>query len=144
MRLEDAFCEIAVTLLFLGFSAAYGQTITTGDITGTVKDSSGAIVPAATVLLKAVDTGESRTATVNASGEYRFTTLRPGNYQISADSPGLKSDTGAVLISVGQVATVDLVLKPQSFHASDYGYRDSPAASERECQPCDLPLIPTS
>lgn len=114
MRVAKTFFEIARTLLFLGFSAAYAQTITTGDITGTIKDSSGGIVPAATVLLKAADTGESRTATVNASGEYRFTTLRPGNYQISADSPGLKSDTGAVLISVGQVATVDLVLKPQA------------------------------
>ncbi len=90
------------------------QTVTTGDIAGTVKDASGAIVPAATVALKNMANGESRSMTANASGEYRFTTLPPGTYQLSASSPGLKSDATSVSVSIGQANTVDLILKPQS------------------------------
>jgi hypothetical protein len=113
MKFAKAFSGVLVAVLFLSSPALHAQTITTGDITGTVKDPTGAVVPTATVVLKNVDSGESREASVNASGEYRFTTLRPGNYQISATSPGLNSDTGAVQITIGQVARVDLTLKPQ-------------------------------
>ncbi len=105
--LSTAFAAISI-------SALYGQSITSGDITGTVKDPTGAIVPGATVTLKSVDTGEMRTQTVTGSGEYRFTTLKPGNYQLSVASPGLVSDTLAMAVAIGQVQTADLILKPQS------------------------------
>lgn len=101
-------------LALLTFSALYAQTITTGDIAGTVKDPSGAVVPTATVTLTNAGTGQTRTATPNASGEYRFTTLQQGNYQISATSPGLKSNTNNVQVLIGQVATIDLVMQPES------------------------------
>ena len=106
------FAQLMLATLFVG--AVYAQTITTGDIAGTVKDTSGAVVPTATVTLKNLDNGETRTATPNANGEYRFTTLQTGHYQISATSPGLKSDTGNVQINIGQVATLDLTLQPAS------------------------------
>lgn len=101
-------------LTLLSAAALFGQTITTGDITGTVKDATGAIIPTATVTLMNTDNGETRTATPNSSGEYRFATLRPGHYQISATTTGLKSDTGKVQVAIGQVATVNLVLQPQA------------------------------
>jgi hypothetical protein len=101
-------------LPLLVVSALFAQTITTGDITGTVKDQTGAVVPNATVDLKSRDTGETRSVTAGSSGEYRFTTLKPGNYQISAATPGLKTDVGSVVISIGQVVSLDLTLKPES------------------------------
>ena len=104
---------LAAFLVFAG-TALWGQTITTGDITGTVKDATGAVIPSATVALTNTDIGETRTATPNSSGGYRFSTLRPGHYEITADSPGLKSNTGRVQVAIGQVATVDLVLQPQA------------------------------
>ncbi len=103
---------LAVTVLSV--VSAYGQTITTGDLTGTVKDVTGAVIPSGSVTLRNTETGQERTATPNASGEYRFTTLQPGTYEISAASPGLTSDTGRVQVLVGQVATVNLTLKPAS------------------------------
>src|SRR5581483_9637279 len=103
-----------IVLALLTLSALYAQTITTGDIAGTIKDTSGAVVPNATVTLKSVDTGQTRTATPNASGEYRFTTLQQGNYQISATSAGLKSNTTSVSIAIGQVSTIDLTLQPNT------------------------------
>ncbi len=106
-------CALLSMLFVIGLTA-HAQTITTGDIAGTVKDQTGAIVPGATLDLKNMDTGETRTMAASGSGEYRFSTLPSGRYQISATSPGLKSDTGSVMIQIGQVATVDLMLKPQS------------------------------
>ncbi len=91
--------------------AVHAQTITTGDITGVVTDMSGAVVPNADISLTNLDNGQKRTAATNGSGQYRFTSLQPGNYQVSGQVSGLKSDANKVLISIGQVASVDLVLK---------------------------------
>jgi hypothetical protein len=101
--------RLAITIL--SAAALYAQTITTGDLAGTVKDASGAIVPGATVTLKNTATGETRTQTVNDSGDYRFTTLQPSSYQVTATSPGLNSDVGLVSVGVGQVVTDNLMLK---------------------------------
>ena len=49
----------------------------------------------------------------NGNGAYRFVLLRPGEYQVSASMPGLKSDIARVTVGVGQVQAVDLILKPQ-------------------------------
>jgi hypothetical protein len=65
MKFAKAFSGVLVAVLFLSSPALHAQTITTGDITGTVKDPTGAVVPTATVVLKNVDSGESREASVN-------------------------------------------------------------------------------
>lgn len=89
---------------------AFSQTITTGDVAGTIKDASGAVVPNATITLKSRDTGEARTMVTGASGDYRFTLLKPGNYSISAEGPGLKSNLQNFAVLVGQAAEMDLTL----------------------------------
>jgi hypothetical protein len=101
------------TLLFTGTTLP-AQTITTGDITGTIKDLTGAVIPDASVTLKSLDTGETRTDSSNATGAYRFTTLKPGNYLISAKTAGLQSDDLKVKVGVGDVSTVDIIAKVQS------------------------------
>jgi len=112
----DKLKKLGVTALLplLVLPALYAQSITTGDIAGVIKDPTGAVVPRSTVTLKDLDKGTERSHTAGAGGEYRFTTLPPGHYQISASSAGLKSATSAVSISVGQVATLDLVLTLES------------------------------
>jgi hypothetical protein len=104
---------MAVAIMLALAVLAPAQTITTGDVTGTITDSSGAIVQNATVDLKNVNTGASRTVQSNNVGVYRFTLMAPGNYQISASSAGLKSDLGRIVVAVGQIQSVDLVLKPE-------------------------------
>jgi hypothetical protein len=106
-------CAIAMLLCFAPQNS-FGQTITTGDVTGTVKDATGAAVPSATVILKSSDTGEARTTSTNANGVYRFIFLKPGNYTISASSAGLVSDTMKLAVEVGQALTFDLMAKVQS------------------------------
>lgn len=107
------FSKASFFLLFLTLTTVclLSQTITTGDITGVVSDASGAVVAGASVTLKSLDTGETHTDKTNSSGVYRFATLRPGNYQISAKTAGLQSDDLNVSVGVGQVARVDITAK---------------------------------
>jgi protocatechuate 3,4-dioxygenase beta subunit len=66
--------------------------MTTADVVGTVKDSSGAVVPDAKVTIRLTSTQETRVDKTGAQGQFRFSLLQPGSYTISAESPGLKSD----------------------------------------------------
>jgi hypothetical protein len=59
-------------------SPGFGQTTTTGDAAGVVRDQSDAAVPNAVVTLKDNETGIVRTGTANGEGEFHFTFLRPG------------------------------------------------------------------
>src|SRR5579884_3154125 len=88
-----------ITFLALTCSA---QNIVSGEITGTVSDPSGAVVPNATVALKSVDTGETQTTKTAAAGSFRFPLLRPGNYQVTATAPGFNPVTRTVVVALGQ------------------------------------------
>lgn len=75
-------------------TSTYSQTTTTGDVTGVVQDESEAVVPNAAITLKDTDTGAARTAMTGGDGRYHFSLLKPGNYELSGTSAGLKSDVG--------------------------------------------------
>jgi hypothetical protein len=92
---------------------AFTQTLTTGDIGGTVSDATGAVVPNSTVTLKSAATGDTRTAMSNSAGQYRFSLLQPGDYTISATTPGLKSGVTKVSVLVGQNLEINLGLTVQ-------------------------------
>lgn len=87
----------------------FAQSVVSGDLTGTVTDSSGAIVPQATVTLKS-DTGITQTTVSNQSGGYHFSFLKPGIYTISASSTNLQALERRISVEVGQVTTAGLVL----------------------------------
>ena len=57
-------------------------------ITGVIRDATGALVPNAKVLVKNVGTGLQREATTGSEGEYRVVQLDPGPYRIEASSSG--------------------------------------------------------
>jgi hypothetical protein len=94
-------------------TATFGQTITTADVAGQITDSTGAVVPGAKVAIKSLETGENRSETASGQGQYRFTLLKPGDYEISAASQGLKSNTQKVTLLVGQAAEVNIAMTPQ-------------------------------
>jgi hypothetical protein len=116
MTTRHILARLGAVALLLGAASisSYAQNITTGDLAGTVKDSTGAVVPGATVNLKNTDTGESRAVQTDTTGAYRFPLLSPGHYTISAASAGLVSDTEKLVVSVGQTANLDLVAKVQT------------------------------
>jgi hypothetical protein len=108
---------IAIALLAI-FAAllpcAFAQTITTGGISGTLQDQTGAVVPSGTVLLKNLATGESKTATSGKSGEFQFPLLRPGAYSVNATAKGFAQSEKQVNVLLGQVIDVKIQLGVQS------------------------------
>lgn len=78
--------------MLLGISAlpAFGQ-IDRGAIAGTIVDTSGAIVPNATVTITNKATGVAVTTPVDASGEYQVLTLIPGIYSVKVSAEGFDS-----------------------------------------------------
>ncbi|MGB7847304.1 MAG: carboxypeptidase regulatory-like domain-containing protein [Candidatus Acidiferrum sp.] len=84
---RDIVAAVCVLLLFATF--AVGQ-ITSGTISGSVKDPSGAAVPDATVVATDADKGVTRTVTTGASGEFVFPNLPPGKYKVTVELKGFK------------------------------------------------------
>src|SRR5580765_5325219 len=85
-RVLQAFA-VTLGLLFIGVlitpQNAWAQSATTGAVSGTVTDPSGAVVPLATVELTSTDTNAVQTAQTNASGQYTFSSVRPGAYKLT-------------------------------------------------------------
>jgi hypothetical protein len=79
-------------------SAAMAQT-TSGTITGTVTDQSGAIIPGAKIILTEESTKDNHEATAGDSGEFVFAALRPGTYTLSVEKAGFQGfrQTGLAL-----------------------------------------------
>lgn len=73
--------------LFVGVNA---QTATVGNLSGTVRDPSGAAVPKADVEIKEETTGVARTATANDNGYYVVPSLPAGRYSVSTAPQGFK------------------------------------------------------
>ena len=88
--------------------------MTSGGVTGTVTDPSGAAVPNATVTLKNNDTGATQNSTTNGTGAYRFALLNPGRYSVTVKAQGFRGLQQNVAVAVGQTSTVDVKLEVAS------------------------------
>src|SRR5450759_3182800 len=114
MKKFHAFYALLALLLAACLMApsAFGQTLVSGDLTGTVTDPTGAVLANATVTLKSVDTGETRTTTTNSSGLYRFSLLRPGSYTVGVAAQGFSRTQSQYIVNIGQttVANVKMAL----------------------------------
>jgi len=106
--------SLAAACMVLLPSAGLAQSLTSGDVGGTVTDPSGAAVPNATVTLKNNDTGAEQTTTTNSTGAYRFHLLNPGNYTVTAAAQGFQGRGQNVTVAVGQASTVNLAMQVAS------------------------------
>ena len=87
MKLTKIFLALCFCPL-MAASALAQSTIAT--VTGTVTDSSGAIVPGASVIAENTKTGVKIAVTANDSGIYLFASLTPGDYRITAEKTGFR------------------------------------------------------
>jgi Cna protein B-type domain. len=103
---------VLVSLTFTG--VAFGQTQSAAaDLQGTIKDSTGAVVPNATITVRNPGTNISRTGTSNEEGFYRIVNLPPGDYEITVEAANFKKAVlTKVNLTVGQTATVDVSIEP--------------------------------
>ncbi len=100
------------SLLILFFVCGSATAQTTGSISGTVKDSTGSVIPDIAVIARNVDTGVQQNATSNADGFYAFTTLPVGRYEIETFRPGFKPYKHAgVAVDVGTKLQLDIALE---------------------------------
>src|SRR6266849_5939162 len=83
---------IFVVLLALGFRDAWAQT-NTGSISGTVRDSTGAVVPDAKVTLKNMATGLERSIQTDSTGGYSIPGLAAGVYDVTISKSGFANYT---------------------------------------------------
>ncbi len=84
----SAFLLLAALLWFLSVTT-YGQ-MNTADISGTVTDPTGAVIPRATVTALQVATEQKHTATSNDSGQFLLPQLPLGEYKLTVDAQGFK------------------------------------------------------
>jgi len=90
----------AATLAFLIVTLSAmvsAQSLTQGNVLGTVTDPSGAVVSGATVTLKNESTGAMQTRTTNNSGFYEFALIPPGSYTLSITAPNSTLQNSAIL-----------------------------------------------
>jgi hypothetical protein len=83
-----------------------------GSVTGTVRDSSGAVVANAEVTASNSTIGVTRTTTTNTDGDYLAAALPPGIYNLSVSAPGFKVfKVNKVVVRVAEKARVDVTLQ---------------------------------
>jgi hypothetical protein len=100
---------VALLLILVIPHSASAQA--TATLNGVVRDSSGAVIPQATVTLQNTDTGTERQSLSNPSGLYVFVSVPPGEYVLKVSKVGFTTATQAGLhILVNQASTQDFTL----------------------------------
>ncbi len=101
---------LAGALLLLAVTPVAAQRVT-GQVAGTVKDDSGAVLPGVTVSLTGELVAGTRTVVTNASGFYRILNLPPGAYDLLFDLEGFQPQSReGVIVALGKTTTVDTTL----------------------------------
>ncbi len=103
--LRILFVIVSLPALMLGQGAR-------GQITGVVKDSSGALIPGAIVTVRNENTGLATSTVTQATGAYLIPGLTPGDYQVTAEVAGFKKlAIEGLKIDVGTTLTQDLMME---------------------------------
>jgi len=97
----------ALVLIILGCAFSLPAQITTGEITGTVMDQSGAAVAGANVTAVCPDTNQTRSVTSGSGGEYQLSDMAICVYKVSVSSQGFKTTVRNVTVTVAQVTKAD-------------------------------------
>ncbi|UWZ85843.1 TonB-dependent receptor [Occallatibacter riparius] len=104
-------CAVFLLALLLG-TGLQAQTVH-GALAGVVTDSTGAVIPGASVQIKNNDTGTSYSATTTSAGVFRIEDVALGHYAVSVSATGFKTSiTKDVLVQIGSVSAVDVSLQP--------------------------------
>ena len=102
---------IAFVLALVLTSVTLAQ-VSNGVILGTVRDSSGGVVPGVDVVVTDVATGAEHRAITGSQGNYRVVNLSPGGYSVRAELPGFQAKLiEGIILQVAQRARIDVVLE---------------------------------
>jgi hypothetical protein len=105
------FKKLAVLLAVFLIAANAAAQEQRGSIDGIVKDTSGSVLPGATIEAKNTATGATLSTVSDATGKFRFPSVQIGVYSVTASLPSFRAVTlPDVLVALGQVKTLDFVL----------------------------------
>jgi hypothetical protein len=108
MHFQKRNFALLLSLASLLAPALFAQS--TGLITGTVTDQSGAVVPAAPITITNKDTGAARNVSANNEGIYSAPSLGAGTYEIRAEVKGFRTLVRDATVDAGSNTTVNLAL----------------------------------
>ena len=108
--LRATLLTVLIIVFGLAASPALAQLAGEGAISGVVTDSSGAVVPNATVTATSVATGNKTVRTTTGAGDYNLTPLNPGLYTVTVTAQGFQQ-TVQQNVNVDALATTTLALK---------------------------------
>jgi hypothetical protein len=110
MRLKKSLLLLSCCLLWM-LVGPYAEAQATTSLGGRVTDKTGAVIPNATVTLTLTTTSATRTNTTNASGEFQFSQLQPGRYNLTVTASGFTTaERNNMDLLVSQPATVNVSL----------------------------------
>ena len=99
-------------VLVASYTTLSKAQVTTGAVSGTVSDSSGAVLPGAKIEISNEGTGAVRTVTTDSTGHYLAPSLPVGSYRVSAGLEGFQTEVRkGITLTVGSQAVVDMKLQ---------------------------------
>ena len=119
-----ALCAVLACVLLT--SPCLAQT-PQGNLVGTVRDASGAVMTGAEVTIEPVEGGVTRTTASTTSGGYSVVGLAPGPYRVTVRAPGFAPAVTTVHVGVGATETVTFVLHPDQVRQSVVVQAGSPS-----------------
>lgn len=97
-------------LVMAAVGTCFGQ-VDTGTITGTLTDSSGAVIAGVSLAITNTATGIQAKAVTNSRGQYVSPPLHPGTYSVAAEAPGFQRTLTEVTLTLNERAVADMVLQ---------------------------------
>jgi len=97
------------TALFLSIPTLMKAQAISGDLLGTVTDSSGAVIPNASVVATNLGTGAKVTTKTNATGEYHFVNLPVGHYSLEMTGNGMTGGYKDVQVQLNHQVTANII-----------------------------------
>src|SRR5512132_3761304 len=120
MRIRFWLRPLLALALIAGAVAVASAQETTGTLTGTVKDTSGAVIPGVSVTARNTATNVSTTVVSDQSGVYTIPLLPPGNYEVAAELSAFKKFVRpAIELHVTDRLKIDVPLEAGSLSETD-------------------------
>jgi hypothetical protein len=105
---------VASALVMLSHTSTFAQ-VDRATLSGLIKDSSGGVLPGATVVVTSLTTGQETRQQTAESGTYQINNLNPGGYRVDVELTGFKKSSQVVTVEVGQRGRLDFELSVGDF-----------------------------
>ena len=107
-KLGRSLCLLSLLIFLLSALPGFAQY--SSNIQGVVSDPAGAAINGASVVLRNLDTGVTVTTTSSDSGNYRFSSLPPGSYAVSAEASGFRKTESNFVLETSETKGINLAL----------------------------------